>query len=809
MTEHIKINDAPPRVEYLGDGSTRMFPAPFPFLASADVRVWIGNNPLVEEADYSITGAGETSGGTVTIFVAPADNENVVIYRSAEIERMSDFLPGGSLRADTLNDEFDRLTLSLQECKARLERSVRLSDHDHGIAPDPLPTANERASRVLAFDADGHPIAGPETSALADIDSAVTTAASSAVAAASSASTAAENAALVGDVAALVQNIPVVSTATGDGTTLTFALGQEPVDAKALMVSLDGVLQHLTRFSVSGSVINFTTAPADGTLIEVRDLSSTAIVNAADVSSLAAVAGAIATVDAISTDVSAVAGNADDITVVADDLNGANQIAGAIISASNAAGSAMAASSSESNAGASAASAAASATQAEVARSAAENAGSVAQSAQVSSETAQLGAEDAKASAEFAATAAAASAAAAITNAANAITGLAGAVGAAARAGFRARFGKTPPAVLPFYLGDVSALALTRPSGGTAINEQGGPESFAVDTARIEHDPDTSERLGLLLEPAATNLIKHSADQSHPDWTTNAGYFTRTPGQADPAGGFTATRLRCDIAGTTAANYLRQFTATSTFTSGKVSLWVRRVAGTGNVKILGLNGYTGISLNITSYLTADWQQFWHSGTAGGGYLYFGIGLEALNDEVDVAFFQCEGDVSGEIGSFIQTTSSPATRAADVATVDLSGMAGFRPAAFTMLAEVIPNGNDGVILDIGSGAISEVALELQSGNLKVTGANGLDITTAPGQSAGDRIVVALRFQTDSVAVSVNGAPVVMEGSHHVNGTANRLQLGANVNGSNPISCVIQQVAFFGPLPDTDLEAMSNA
>ncbi|MDF1719608.1 MAG: phage tail fiber protein [Minwuia sp.] len=808
MTEHIKINDTAPRAEYVGDGSTTAFPAPFPFLASADVQVWIANTRQEEITDYTVSGAGETYGGTVTFGLAPASGSSVVIYRRAGVKRLSDFLPGGSLRADTLNEEFDRLTLSMQEVTTRLDRTLRLADHDAGPVPASLPAATARASRVLSFDADGQPVAGPETSSLSDIDGAVVAATASASAAATSASAAATNAALVGDIAALVQNIPATTAATGDGAELIFALNQTPIDARALVVSLDGVLQHQSAYSVSGSDIAFTAAPPAGVAIEVRDLSSTAIVNAVHVSDLAAISAAISTVANVAGDVSAVVANTGSITDVADDLNGANTIAAAVTSATSAAASATAASASETSAGGSAATAVSSAAAATGSASSAAEAQIDAEIARAAAETAQTAAEAAETNSASAETNAASSATAAAASASSAVAAVAGASGAAARSGFRARFGKTPSAVMSFHLGDVSNLTLTRATAGSAINEQGGPENAAIDTARIEHDIGTSERLGLLLEPAGTNLVKRSSDLSHSDWVTNAGYFTRTGGKADPAGGSTATRLRCDIAGTGAANSIRQFTASGGFTDGEMSIWVRRVSGTGRVRFLRMNGNPG-GTDITADLTSEWQPFSYADTSGGGgFLYFGVMLEVLNDEIDLAFAQCEGDSIHELGSFIETTTASATRSADLATVDLSVLAGFRPSAFTLIADLTIRGDDGTALSIGFGASQECAFDVQSGDLHITSSNGLNLTAASGLSPGDRILVALRMQDDNVAVSVNGAAVVTDTSYSMTANANELQLGSNISAADLLACVIHEVAFFGPLPDATLEAMSN-
>ena len=65
---------------------------------------------------------------------------------------------------------------------------------------------------------------------------------------------------------------------TGDGSTTNFTMSKSPPDARNILVTLDGVVQHpsdvsTTRaYSISSNVISFASAPASGVTIQVRHI---------------------------------------------------------------------------------------------------------------------------------------------------------------------------------------------------------------------------------------------------------------------------------------------------------------------------------------------------------------------------------------------------------------------------------------------------------------------------------------------------------------------------------------------------------
>ena len=73
------------RKEYVGNGVTTAFPFPYQFQANTDLVVWertIATGAIVKKTygtDYTVSGAGSPSGGTVTAAAAPANTVNWII----------------------------------------------------------------------------------------------------------------------------------------------------------------------------------------------------------------------------------------------------------------------------------------------------------------------------------------------------------------------------------------------------------------------------------------------------------------------------------------------------------------------------------------------------------------------------------------------------------------------------------------------------------------------------------------------------------------------------------------------------------
>jgi len=168
----ILSNKNTPRVSYTASGSQTAFAIPFEFFNVADVKVYNGTTLLTYNASpsttsqYSITGTASSSddayefgaGGSITLGSTGASADDIItIIRDISIERISDFPAVGSFDITALNTQLDQIIAEIADRKQQSDRSIKLADSDSVVADLTLPAKATRASKVLAFDADGDP----------------------------------------------------------------------------------------------------------------------------------------------------------------------------------------------------------------------------------------------------------------------------------------------------------------------------------------------------------------------------------------------------------------------------------------------------------------------------------------------------------------------------------------------------------------------------------------------------------------------------------------------------------------------------
>lgn len=152
------------RVSYTGNGVTTAFAFPYRFLTNADLVVYENEVLQVITTDYTVIGAGDDAGGTVTFVSAPANGLEIVILRDPAITQELDLVENDSLPAESVEDAFDRLTMIAQRLDDRIDRSFVLSDAAIAAADltIPIPVADE----VLKWNAAGDAL---ESASIADI----------------------------------------------------------------------------------------------------------------------------------------------------------------------------------------------------------------------------------------------------------------------------------------------------------------------------------------------------------------------------------------------------------------------------------------------------------------------------------------------------------------------------------------------------------------------------------------------------------------------------------------------------------------
>ena len=155
-TDHIKMPAVLPVIRSLADGVQTVFTYPFPIFTASDLKVYLNGAP--QSSGYAVTGAGNTSGGSVTFTTAPASGVIVTLERRLPLERLSDFLEGGDFSARSINNELDFMMAALQQVNRDQNAMLRYAPTENPASLE-LPPKSIRVGKALGFDDDGDPVA--------------------------------------------------------------------------------------------------------------------------------------------------------------------------------------------------------------------------------------------------------------------------------------------------------------------------------------------------------------------------------------------------------------------------------------------------------------------------------------------------------------------------------------------------------------------------------------------------------------------------------------------------------------------------
>jgi len=155
----LTVGDITPRAQYTATASQTTFAYAFPIFLTSDLKVYIGSTLKTLTTHYTVTGAGSSSGGNVVLGTGVAVGTIVTIYRDLPVSRSSDYQTGGTFRAETLNDDLDKLAMMIQQVEYDLNnRVLRFGQFTTGIPLSEFTeSATDRANKVLSFSSTGDP----------------------------------------------------------------------------------------------------------------------------------------------------------------------------------------------------------------------------------------------------------------------------------------------------------------------------------------------------------------------------------------------------------------------------------------------------------------------------------------------------------------------------------------------------------------------------------------------------------------------------------------------------------------------------
>lgn len=224
------VSSSTSSASYTGNGTTTAFAVPFYFLQDDQIlaqRVDLTTGAataLVLGADYTLSGAGSTSGGTLTMTVAPTSNQKLTVQRTVPLVQQTAYPDNGPFPASSHERALDYLTMAEQETRAVA---------DAALAPNALADGWDALSRKLQSVADG--VAATDATSLGQVQQLVAGAASG----------------LTPDDIALLSSL--ASSAPGKGASLvTYQQPGAGGVARSVQAALQGVVVNVKAFGAKG-----------------------------------------------------------------------------------------------------------------------------------------------------------------------------------------------------------------------------------------------------------------------------------------------------------------------------------------------------------------------------------------------------------------------------------------------------------------------------------------------------------------------------------------------------------------------------
>ena len=228
------VTAATTRNDYVATSGQTVFAYTFTALLNSDIKVLKNGTALALGSGInSITGIG-TYGGNVTLTAGAITGDKIAIYLDMPLSRTTNYQNSGDFLALDVNGDFNKLWLAIQQGTTDLIRAIRRPVADAGTINMELPIASSRASLLLGFDATGAVEVLPYSALGTGVE------------------------------------ILTVDEFTGNGSTTAFTLTDAPAVATLLQISIDGLMQQVSSYSLLGLVVTFSEAPPLNSKIEVR-----------------------------------------------------------------------------------------------------------------------------------------------------------------------------------------------------------------------------------------------------------------------------------------------------------------------------------------------------------------------------------------------------------------------------------------------------------------------------------------------------------------------------------------------------------
>ena len=144
------ISSTTNRVNYTGNGATSVYSYTFRIFSKADLKVTRRDTGdaetlLTVDVDYTVSGVGDTAGGTITLTAGNLPSGyKLTIRRIRSLKQETDFRNQGDFYPETHEDALDGLVMQNQAQQDELDRALKLPETATGVSPVlPMPVAKK------------------------------------------------------------------------------------------------------------------------------------------------------------------------------------------------------------------------------------------------------------------------------------------------------------------------------------------------------------------------------------------------------------------------------------------------------------------------------------------------------------------------------------------------------------------------------------------------------------------------------------------------------------------------------------------
>jgi hypothetical protein len=147
---------------FSGNGVTTAFSFDIPFINNSHLKVYLTtagvDTLLTITTHYTVTGAGNPAGGTVTMVTAPATGQTLTIIRDVPVTQETVYVQKGNFPSDSHELALDKLTMIAQQivsAGSASDRSIKFPITEPILSNSVLPSKADRANTVVGFDNNG------------------------------------------------------------------------------------------------------------------------------------------------------------------------------------------------------------------------------------------------------------------------------------------------------------------------------------------------------------------------------------------------------------------------------------------------------------------------------------------------------------------------------------------------------------------------------------------------------------------------------------------------------------------------------